>query len=53
MVDDTIPRRSFLLSAGTAIATGLATTVPSDAQAPTVSVSEIAGDARARRMRRA
>jgi gluconate 2-dehydrogenase gamma chain len=40
MVDDTIPRRSFLLSAGTAIATGLATTVPSDAQAPMVSVSE-------------
>jgi gluconate 2-dehydrogenase gamma chain len=40
MVDETIPRRSFLLSAGTAIATGLATTVPSDAQAPTVSVSE-------------
>jgi gluconate 2-dehydrogenase gamma chain len=40
MVDGTIPRRDFLLSAGTAIATGLASTVPGDAQAPTVSTSE-------------
>jgi gluconate 2-dehydrogenase gamma chain len=35
MVDDTIPRRGFLLSAGTAIATGLASTVQGDAQTTT------------------
>jgi gluconate 2-dehydrogenase gamma chain len=34
MVDDTIPRRGFLLGAGTAVATGLASNVPADAQAP-------------------
>src|SRR6516225_8447803 len=37
MVDDTIPRRGFLLSAGTAIATGLASTVQGDAQTTTPS----------------
>ena len=35
MADDTLPRRRFLLGAGTAIATGLAPTAPSDAQTST------------------
>jgi gluconate 2-dehydrogenase gamma chain len=39
MVDDTIPRRGFLLSASTAIATGLASTVQGDAQTTTLSAS--------------
>jgi gluconate 2-dehydrogenase gamma chain len=34
MTDDTIPRRRFLVGAGTAVATGLAATVPAEAQAP-------------------
>jgi gluconate 2-dehydrogenase gamma chain len=36
MADDTLPRRRFLLGAGTAIATGLASIAPGDAQTPTV-----------------
>jgi gluconate 2-dehydrogenase gamma chain len=36
MADDTIPRRRFLLGAGTAVATGLASSAPADAQAPPV-----------------
>jgi gluconate 2-dehydrogenase gamma chain len=39
MVDDTIPRRGFLLSAGTVIATGLASTVQGDAQTTTLAAS--------------
>jgi gluconate 2-dehydrogenase gamma chain len=34
MVDDTIPRRRFLAGAGTALATGLASTVPGEAKTP-------------------
>ena len=34
MSDDTIPRRRFLVGAGTAVATGLAATVPGEAQMP-------------------
>jgi gluconate 2-dehydrogenase gamma chain len=34
MADETIPRRGFLLGAGTAVATGLASSVAADAQAP-------------------
>jgi gluconate 2-dehydrogenase gamma chain len=35
MTDDTLPRRGFLLGAGTAIAAGLASTVPGEAQTST------------------
>jgi gluconate 2-dehydrogenase gamma chain len=38
MVDDTIPRRHFLLGAGTAVATSLST-VPSEAQVPSAPTS--------------
>ncbi len=34
MADDTIPRRRFLAGAGTALATGLVSTVPGEAQTP-------------------
>jgi gluconate 2-dehydrogenase gamma chain len=34
MTDDTIPRRNFLLAAGTAVATSLASGVPTEAQVP-------------------
>jgi gluconate 2-dehydrogenase gamma chain len=34
MTDDTIPRRNFLIGAGTAVATSLASAVPSEAQVP-------------------
>jgi gluconate 2-dehydrogenase gamma chain len=39
MADDTLPRRRFLLGAGTAIATGLASTAPGETQTPTIAAS--------------
>ena len=45
MADDTIPRRRFLVGAGTAVATGLAATVPAEAQAPAAPASPPAAHA--------
>jgi gluconate 2-dehydrogenase gamma chain len=39
MADDTIPRRSFLLGAGTAVAASLSSTAPSEAQVPSAPTS--------------
>jgi gluconate 2-dehydrogenase gamma chain len=42
MTDDPIPRRRFLVGAGTALATGLASTVPGEAQTPSTAVAAAA-----------